>query len=270
MNIYDPKLDSKKSTMLVVDSCACGLAVLKSILPYIGDYNVIYFADMEYNPLGLKTKEQLSRIISSWYNISFNKTVKIDTLILACNTASIASKTSPITLPHRTLYIINMVDAFGKLLKGNDRLIQDKMVGLMATRSTINSRYYQSMIKHYKPKGVVDVVATRCERTVAHDYFETEIGKKEIACELSDYANHSLDTIILACTCFGHIKRQIAIATNPETVFIDPSDYVYDLVKESLDKKTYLPKQHQGIENGQREVGEGSPGPEISDEVTDQ
>jgi len=244
MNKHDSKLDLKKSTILIVDSCACGLAVLKSILPFVENYNVIYFADTEYNPLGLKTKEQLSKIISSWHNITFNNEIKADILILACNTASISSRISPVYPSiDQHLNVINMVDAFEQMLKENAQLIKNKRVGLMATRSTINSRYYQSLIDLYNPKEIIEIIATQCEKAVAHNYFETNKGKKEINCELSDYAKHSLDIIILACTCFGYIKNQIAATTNPSTMFMDPSDFVSKLTKESLNTKTFLPKK---------------------------
>ena len=78
-----------KGKIFLADSCAGGLGVLKFFLGWAGKYEVYYIADGEKNPFGLKSKQEIYKIVESWLK-SFDKSKRVVLFCISCNTASIS------------------------------------------------------------------------------------------------------------------------------------------------------------------------------------
>ncbi|MDP3899831.1 MAG: aspartate/glutamate racemase family protein [bacterium] len=207
---------------------------MKTTLPFLGNFNVIYLADTEYNPLGLKSEGQLMDIVSSWITLCINGTIKPKLVILACNTASIIYFHTREMQDNTQIKVLSMVDGFKKLIHDYASEITNKNVAIMGTLSTINSGFYQETLRPVSPKMLTEIIGTRSECAVASASFNTNKGKKEIADELSAYESVLSDTVILACTCFNCIKHQIARSIGPHATFLDPVDSLVKIVRDLL------------------------------------
>ena len=136
-----------RPALVIADSCAGGLSVLQKLLPLANGYKVLYLADSEFNPFGLRSESEISGIVSSWIMMLEENHQHPDSLIIiGCNTASIAISRYPPAL--------RRVPGFGyiSLTRAMERLAEDiKRLGLsntvlLGTRYTVNSGHYNQIL----------------------------------------------------------------------------------------------------------------------------
>jgi len=181
-----------KPSILIADSCAGGLAVLKPFLEWAGDYNLIYLADGEKNPFGKKTKEEVSQIVKSW--LDHFKNENLHALIVACNTASIAIFNICNSLEREyNLPIITMISGTEEVLKKNTLKITNKNIVLFGTRLTVNSPIYKNIIEKYKPKKFFCLEGTETERIVARGLLNSKEEKINLIKEVSKYKDNNIN-----------------------------------------------------------------------------
>lgn len=221
---------------MIADSCSGGLSVLKYIEKWSGNYKIVYLADYEMNPFGIKSKDEIVSIVRSWFtNTNLARLEDVSIVIIACNTASIAIKDERENLSK--LYkvpIMSMIEGVAECYKNNEASIGNKNVAIMATKYTIKSGEYQKLIEKYHPNKIIRLIATKSEREVAWGTYNSVDGKINIADELSKYRSEKIDTVILACTCFKMIIDQIKDALRNNIVCLDPALEVSRLTKKIL------------------------------------
>ena len=104
----------------------------------------------------------------------------------------------------------------------------------MATKYTIESGEYSKLIKKYKPRKIIGIIGTQCEREVSHGTYRSAAGKRNIKDELYQYEGKMIDTVILSCTCFKTISAQIKNVLGDEVVCLDPALEISELSKKIL------------------------------------
>jgi len=224
----------RKKVIIIADSGAGGISVLKYINNWAGHYNIEYLADYRKHPFGLKNRNEIQSIVKSWFECLVDKD-KVCLFIIACNTASIASKKIKQKLVDNFgVPVVNMVEGVSECIKNNKINIRDKNVAIMATKYTIESGEYQKIIGKYKPTKVIGIIATNCEKEIAMGRHKSKEGKIVISEELKKYSGEKIDTVVLACTLFQSIKNQIIEILGVDVKCIDPAKEVSNLAMGKL------------------------------------
>lgn len=236
-----------EETILIADSCAGGLSILKDFLEWSGNYNVIYLADGEKNPFGKKSEEEIKEIVISWIKNFKSKNLKM--LVIACNTASIAVKSiiKEISIEYN-LPVVTMVESFERTCQRYKNKIKDKKIIIFGTTFTINSEAYRKITKKYFPKEIFYLDGTNSERLVARGLFNEDAQKKLLNKEISQYKSKSIDSVFLCCTCFEFIKEDLKKNYGKNINLINPSKEMSVLAKQILNIQNPLRKEIEKVD----------------------
>ena len=173
----------------LIDSGIGGLTLLKELLKECPNHQYVYFADTYAHPYGSKTKEYLIGRLCSIVNYLYE--IKVETVILACNTAStVALESLKKEFPMPILGIIPKLEN-----KGEETLV---MCTPLTAKSEIVKRYLQEGAKLY---------ANPCLALLVERYVgEWGKLKKYLQNELKDY---QVKKVVLGCTHYVYLKEII-------------------------------------------------------------
>jgi len=187
----------------IFDSGVGGLTVLKEIEKELPYENIVYLGDTARVPYGNKSKSTIIKF--STENILFLLQKKVKAVVIACNTSS--------SLALDYLTKIFNVPIFGVIEPGVLKAVnstKNKKVGVIGTRSTINSLSYQKKIVSLNPK--IKVFAKPCPLfvpLVEEGILKGNIVKEVISMYLEEFKQKKVDTLILGCTHYPLIKKEI-------------------------------------------------------------
>ena len=233
--------NSESPTILIVDSCSGGFGVLSQFLPWAGDFNVVYLADSEFNPFGLKSKTELRCIVHSWFAWA-QPAIRPSAVVIACNTASLALAADAAGLAQRyALPVITMLDGLELLLQDPAVSLRNQAVGILGTEFTIAQGYLQARVSHHGAREVVGLPGTVSEAAVAHARILTQAGMDEVRAELKALGPLALDTIILACTCLEFIQPQLCEVFGGDVALLNPAYYVAAAARSALAVRQPVP-----------------------------
>lgn len=225
------------SKILVADSCAGGIAVLKHLAKCFPKTSFTFLADGQKNPFGIKSKKEIIDIVEDW--LKYASTNRFDLLVVACNTASISIASEISRLEEKyNIPIITMIDSLIHACEVNLPLIKNKNVMLFGTKFTISSDIYINIIKKYSLRNIYCLPGTESEKMVAKGLLGDELQQKKVCEEIGIYENHNIDTVILACTCFEFVKPTI------EKIYKDIQFINLNETLLSIDNKNYSPMNY--------------------------
>ncbi|WP_185871851.1 glutamate racemase [Blattabacterium cuenoti] len=223
---------SPLSPIGIFDSGIGGLLIAKEMKIQMPNEDFIYFGDTKNMPYGEKSKEFIR---GNSINIaSFLYKKKCKALVIACN--SIASNALDLIQKkfHRKILIFNVIDPVAK----NTIFLSYKRIGIIATPATIHSNYYTKKIKkHYHHLDVVQIPTPLLAPIIENGW---EI--KKINSIVKNYLNRlrSIDAILLACTHYLFLKKEIENFYHGEVHLIDIQKIVVKEIKEKLSEKKLL------------------------------
>lgn len=201
----------------VFDSGLGSLSIIKEIQK-ITKSEIIYFADQKNYPYGKKSKAQLSTIIQ--------KTIKLLEKEFAPEIIVVASNTPSLMLDLSTQKIIDVKPP----LKIAKKITKTKQIGILATKSAINSKglseyirknNFSKSFKIFKINGsnLVDLVES------GKFFTNKKYCRKIIKKDLEILSQQSVDTITLSSTHLIFLKSLLK-KEFPKIKFIDPGKMV--------------------------------------------
>ncbi|MEP7194922.1 MAG: glutamate racemase [Saprospiraceae bacterium] len=218
----------------VFDSGIGGLTVANAIHRVLPNEQLIYIGDTAHMPYGDKSAE-LIRHFS--LNISKHLIEKhaCKALVIACNTASAAAYEVLRDNFKGVLPVINVIDPMVEFVIANQNLHH---VGIIATKATIASGVYQEKLSRRKNNLQFSTLATpllapmieegfynnNISHAILHEYLEMP--------ELKD-----IDSLILACTHYPLIKKEIEKFYKHRIPIIDSAEVVAIKLKDILQKE---------------------------------
>ena len=181
------------------DSGVGGLTVLKSAMELLPCENYLYFADNGYFPYGTKPHDDLRLRLVKLLN--FIEKFKPKAIVIACNTASLHVKFL------QSLTKTPIVDVIMPTSKYVKAVTNNKKVCLLATDATVQAKRYQQTLQ----KAGIDVVAVACSNFVpiAESGWCDKKAMEVISSKLQPISHIDFDTVILGCTHFGLLQKQI-------------------------------------------------------------
>lgn len=201
----------------IFDSGLGGLTVLKEVLRELPQESVVYFGDTARVPYGTKSKETITRF--SRENTRFLLQFNIKLLIVACHTASslaLEALEAEFDLP-----IVGMVDPGARKAL---EVTRSGRIGIIGTRSSIQSRAYETLIRRLRPDA--QVFGQPCPLFVPfieEGWIEGEIIQKVVRQYLNPLADKKVDTLVLGCTHYPILEERIREAIPAGVTLVNPA-----------------------------------------------
>ena len=186
----------------VIDSGSGGLNVLKELFADCKDCNFLFLADEKNAPYGQKSQKELINI--SCYLIDFlNSFFMPDIIIFACNTLT-ATTIDFVRKKYKNIIFIGCEPA----LKPACAKYRQEEVLLLATPVTLEK---SKLIKKYK--NVNKLAIENLPMLIDKNLFDLDLLVPILKSNIEIY---SPKAIVLGCTHFEAIKKQISSFTNAE------------------------------------------------------
>ncbi|PCJ83177.1 MAG: glutamate racemase [Flavobacteriales bacterium] len=223
----------------IFDSGIGGLTVANAIRRILPKENLIYFGDTAHLPYGDKSASAIRHYSHRIADFLLEK--KCKTVIIACNTASSVAFNTTKKHVGENAVVMNVIDPVTsyvavKYPKGK--------IGVIGTKGTINSRVYVRRINKLNEKLNVTSLATPLLAPMIEEgFFNNYISRTIINNYLSKNSIQHINALILACTHYPLIKKEVHEYYQKKTEIIDSAEIVAKAVKTKLTKKKLLSSQ---------------------------
>ncbi len=224
----------------VFDSGVGGLTVARELFHQLPNEDIIYFGDTARVPYGIKSKETVIKF--SIENILFFLKHNVKLICVACNTVS--SFALPVIKHHFRVPIVGVISPG---VREAVYATQNKRVGVIGTRGTVNSRAYEIEIKQLDPS--VKVTAVSCPLFVPfaeEGFLEGDVVLEVARDYLKPLKRAGVDTVILGCTHYPLLKPVIKKAMGNGVCLIDSAKQVAIEVKNILAADSMLNPSGKG------------------------
>lgn len=220
----------------IFDSGIGGLTVAKALMKLLPNEQIIYFGDTAHLPYGDKSPEAIIH-----YSVEITKNLigrDCKLIILACNTASSVAYNHINAVFGSKTPIINVIDPVVQSALENHRI---RHIGIIGTKGTIRSNTYENRINAIQPEIKVSSLATPLlVPMIEEGYFDNSISHAIIEAYLNYPDFNDIDALILGCTHYPLIKKEIGQLLKNGTVIVDSTDAIASYTKAILSSKGLL------------------------------
>lgn len=190
----------------VFDSGIGGLTVAKEIKNILPHESIIYYGDSKHLPYGNKSPELIKQYAENITQFLIDQGCKA--IVIACNTAS--SNALDEIMAVAEPYQIPVLDVITPVAEKAAYGFHQKM-GVIATKATVDSGIYKKSIRQFNRHIKVQELATPLLVPVIEEgLVHSEISKAVIKNYLSHKKLKDIDSIILGCTHYPLIQKEIA------------------------------------------------------------
>lgn len=220
----------------VFDSGLGGLTIFKSIEKKLPQFDYIYLGDNARTPYGNHSQEVIYEYTRQAVDYLFGLGCTL--IVLACNTASsdALQKLQQSYLPKKYPGK-NILGVIRPLAELASVATKNKVVAVMGTRGTVESKSYIRELQLQNLK--IKVVQQACPLLVPlieenwEKYSETKMILKKYIRPLK---SHFPDTVILGCTHYGWLQKDIQKYFGKNIKVLDSGKIVADKLSEYLSK----------------------------------
>ncbi|MFP3029577.1 MAG: glutamate racemase [Arsenophonus sp.] len=194
-----------RPTISIFDSGVGGLSVYREVRRLLPNLRYIYAFDNDAFPYGEKSAEFIiERIIRFMKQIQQKHALAI--AIIACNTASTVSL--PVLRARFKFPIIGVVPAIKPAVK----LTRNGIIGLLATKVTVNESYTRELIDRFAVDCKVEMIASSELVELAEKKLYGQAISKEALVRIVKPClkmKEPPDTIVLGCTHFPLLSTEL-------------------------------------------------------------
>jgi glutamate racemase len=228
---------SAESPIGIFDSGTGGLTVANAIKTLLPHEHTVYFGDTAHFPYGDKSEAAIQAYSIKIADVLLRKGCKV--IVIACNSASSAAYELLKEYVRRDAHIINVIDPMVELL---GKKYAGSTVGLIGTKRTVQSGLYSRKTEELKKNITLKVLATPLLAPMIEEgFFNNQISHEIIAQYLADGSLQNIESLILACTHYPLIKKEISEFYQNRIPILDSGEVVAQALK------TYL--QQHGLAN---------------------
>ena len=225
----------KNAPIGIFDSGIGGLTIANAIKKVLPNENIIYFGDTEHLPYGEKSKEAIQNFSKKIIQFLVKEQCKI--IVIACNSASSVIKNN-ISKNLELPFIFNVIDpVIEEITKNNTHY----KIGVIGTKATIDSNIYAQKIKKNSNNINVSSLATPLLAPMIEERFiNGGISQSIIANYLSNKKLANIDLLILACTHYPLIQKEIKRYYNENINVLDSPNIIAKYIAIQLQKNKLL------------------------------
>jgi len=225
----------------VFDSGIGGLTVAHAIKEKMPNEALIYFGDLAHLPYGDKSTAAIQAYSIKITDILLKKNCKA--IVIACNSASSAAYDLLKEYTATKSKTINVIDPMVEYISIN---CKGEKVGLIGTKRTIESNRYELNLKKSDNTIKLQSLATPLLVPMIEEGFIEDKISEEVLHEYLDHQElQGIDTLVLGCTHYPLIKKQIDDFYNHKIKVFDSSEVVADALYSFLDESNLLSKRQE-------------------------
>ena len=202
----------------VLDSGVGGLSVLKEIKKILPNEQLIYFGDTANVPYGSKSPSQIRLFV--FEILKYLKTQKVKAVVFACNTSSaiVLDKAKP-------CFDFPIIGVIKPGIREALKIMKTEKAGLFANNVTVESGVHDKLMQEMS-NGKHGIIGKACPDFVP--LVESGlIGGPEVERCINKYLaafdNIELDTLILGCTHYPFLEKEIQKACKNKIKIINPA-----------------------------------------------
>lgn len=220
----------------IFDSGIGGLTVAAAIHRLMPDEQLIYFGDTAHLPYGDKSAEAIRGYSRKITEFLLDKQCKA--IVIACNTAASAALGDVKELTRGRAVATNVIDPMVAYVSEK---YPEKKIGVIGTKGTIGSRIYPRKFKQKAPDILVSSAATPllCPM-IEEGFYNNNISRTIIYNYLSKNNLEDIEALILGCTHYPLIKKEVESYYDRPVEVIDSSEIVAKSLKAQLVKAKLL------------------------------
>jgi len=204
----------------IFDSGIGGLTVASAIKHRMPHEQLIYFGDTAHLPYGDKSEAAVQAYSIKIADVLLQKGCKV--IVIACNSASSAAYELLREYVGSKALVVNVIDPMVHYI---DQHFQSARIGLIGTRRTIDSGVYQQKIGELTRDIELQALATPLlVPMIEEGFFNNKISDEIIEAYLSDPELNDISAIILGCTHYPLIRRQVQAFYGQDVQVLDSSD----------------------------------------------
>ncbi|WP_000662652.1 glutamate racemase [Leptospira interrogans] len=195
----------------LMDSGMGGLSVLKELLKYDSELEIVYYGDLKNSPYGEKDASEVLELVRSVCN--FLQKENVSAILLACNTATSAAA--------QTLRKEFSIPIFGMEPAIKPAILQNpgKKVALLATPVTQREEKLQRLKSELKAEELV--LSISCPGLAGLvDQGDFDKAEKYLRPILANLQEQDVENLVLGCTHYVFLK-QIILKNFPNVKIYD-------------------------------------------------
>jgi glutamate racemase len=222
----------KQRPIGVFDSGIGGLTVAQAIINVLPNERLIYFGDTAHLPYGDKSTAAIQAYAVKICDLLIKQNCKV--ILIACNSASAAAYELVKEYVGSKAKVLNVIDP---IIHYISQTYPGKTIGLIGTKQTVNSNVYRKKVDeldlgiHLKSHATPLLAAM-----IEEGFFNDSISESVIHAYLSDPDLQNIEALILGCTHYPLIKKQIEAFYKGEVDVLDASQIVARYVREYLEE----------------------------------
>lgn len=225
----------------VFDSGIGGLTVAHAIRQLLPQENMIYFGDTAHLPYGDKSEAAIQAYSIKIADVLLRKGCKV--IVIACNSASSAAYELLKEYVRKDAHIVNVIDPMVELIT---RQYAGKNVGLIGTKRTVQSGIYTNKIKESNQNISLQSLATPLLAPMIEEgFFNNQISHEIIAQYLGDPILKNIDALVLACTHYPLIRKEINLFFDGRVDVLDSANVVAKALQDYLTENGLINKSAQ-------------------------
>ncbi|MGY4104028.1 glutamate racemase [Ignavigranum ruoffiae] len=213
----------------IIDSGFGGLTVVKQCLKQLPNESVLYLGDSARAPYGPRPLAEVRKFI--WQLTYFLREKGIKMLVIACNTGTAAALYElKMTLP---IPVLGVIDAGSRAAIKHTN---NNHIGVIGTEGTIHSgQYTKTLLAKDARLQVYSHAVPRFVSIVEENRVEAPQTYHQVKEDLSYFEDKDIDTLVLGCTHYPHLKDTIQKAVGPNIKLIDSGVETINEVSTILD-----------------------------------
>ena len=220
----------------IYDSGIGGLTVAQAIAKLLPNEDIIYFGDTAHLPYGDKSEAAIQAYSIKIADVLLNKGCKA--IVIACNSASSAAYELLKEYVRKDAHIINVIDP---MIDYVSKRYHNSQVGLIGTKRTVHSGVYARKIQETNAHISLKSLATPLLAPMIEEgFFNNQISHEIISTYLQDSELTDIVSLILACTHYPLIKKEINEFYHGQVEILDSSEIVATALKQYLEMNQLL------------------------------
>lgn len=229
-------MKSSERPIGIFDSGIGGLTVASAIKKLLPHESFIYFGDTAHLPYGDKSPESIRHYVARI--TSYLLARKCKAIVIACNTASAHALKTVLDICGPRIPVINVIDPVAYYTAQH---FQHCKIGVIGTKGTIQSRIYVNRIEKLNTSlKVISNATPLLAPMIEEGFFNNSISQTVINSYLSKKSFSSIQALILGCTHYPLIRKEVDNYYENKVEIIDSSKVVAQEVKSILLERNLL------------------------------
>lgn len=225
----------------IFDSGIGGLTVANAVSEALPNEEIIYFGDTAHLPYGDKSPESIQHYSIRISDFLLQRNCKL--VLIACNTASAAAFDSVRDYVAGKVPVLNVIDPVVNAVASDKSFHK---IGIIGTKGTIKSQVYEHKLKAIRPDlEAVSLATALLASMIEAGFYNNSVSQAIINSYLAYPDFSDIQAMILACTHYPLIKKEVAAFFNQRVKIFDSTDVVTESLVRTLQERNLLNDQRR-------------------------